>query len=105
LARLFLTVRMIDAALDLLNELGGRLEQLKAQDQNKGSIHRKIAHPVSPKKRRPYPAVLPKYRNPTKPSETWSGRGKQPKWLTVQLVLGKQLGDFRIATRGVQSVR
>lgn len=28
--------------------------------------------------RRPYPSVLPKYQNPKNPSETWSGRGKQP---------------------------
>jgi DNA-binding protein H-NS len=26
--------------------------------------------------RRPYPPVLPKYRNPTRPSETWAGRGR-----------------------------
>jgi DNA-binding protein H-NS len=30
--------------------------------------------------RRPYPRVLPKYRNPKNPAETWSGRGKQPRW-------------------------
>src|SRR5712675_1968392 len=28
------------------------------------------------RERRPYPRVLPKYRNPDKPSETWAGRGK-----------------------------
>ena len=27
---------------------------------------------------RPYPMVRPKYRNPAIPSETWSGRGRQP---------------------------
>jgi DNA-binding protein H-NS len=46
--------------------------------------------------RRPYPQVLPKYRNPAEPSETWSGRGKQPRWLTAQLRSGKKLDDFRI---------
>ena len=35
--------------------------------------------------RRPYPQVFPKYRNPAQPSETWAGRGKQPRWLTAQL--------------------
>lgn len=48
--------------------------------------------------RRPYPQVLPKYSNPTKPSETWAGRGKQPRWLTAQLRAGKKLDDFRIQT-------
>jgi len=46
--------------------------------------------------RRPYPPVLPKYRNPTQPSETWAGRGRQPQWLTMQLESGKQIDDFRI---------
>jgi DNA-binding protein H-NS len=46
--------------------------------------------------RRPYPQVFPKYRNPAQPSETWAGRGKQPRWLTAQLRSGKKLDDFRI---------
>ena len=46
--------------------------------------------------RRPYPKVLPKYRNPNDPAETWSGRGKQPRWLVAQLRAGKKLDDFRI---------
>ena len=45
---------------------------------------------------RPYPPVFPKYRNPAEPAETWSGRGKQPRWLTAQLRSGKKLDDFRI---------
>ena len=48
--------------------------------------------------RRPYPQVFPKYRNPEKPTETWAGRGKQPRWLTAQLQSGKKLDDFRIQT-------
>lgn len=46
--------------------------------------------------RRPYPKVLPKYRNPKNPSETWAGRGKQPRWLRAQLRSGKKLDEFRI---------
>lgn len=46
--------------------------------------------------RRKYPRVLPKYRNPAQPAETWAGRGKQPRWLTAQLKSGKKLDDFRI---------
>ena len=46
--------------------------------------------------RRPYPPVLPKYRNPLRPSETWAGRGKRPRWLLAQLRNGKRLDDFRI---------
>jgi len=46
--------------------------------------------------RRPYPAVIPKYRNPDRPSETWAGRGKKPRWLAAQLKSGKRIDDFRI---------
>jgi DNA-binding protein H-NS len=46
--------------------------------------------------RRPYPPVPPKYRNPDQPSETWSGRGKRPRWLDAQLRSGKRIDDFRI---------
>lgn len=48
------------------------------------------------RKRRPYPEVLPKYRNPNNRSETWAGRGKQPRWLRAQLRTGKRLSDFLI---------
>jgi DNA-binding protein H-NS len=46
--------------------------------------------------RRPYPPVHPKYRNPKDPNETWSGRGKQPRWLRAQLRAGKKLDDLLI---------
>jgi DNA-binding protein H-NS len=47
--------------------------------------------------RRKYPKVLPKYCNPLSPSETWSGRGKQPRWLVAALKTGRQLNEFKIA--------
>ena len=46
--------------------------------------------------RRPYPTVFPKYRNPERPSETWAGRGKTPRWLTAQLKSGRRIDDFKI---------
>ena len=46
--------------------------------------------------RRPYPAVAPKYCNPDHPSETWAGRGRQPRWLVALLRSGKRIDDFRI---------
>jgi len=47
--------------------------------------------------RRKYPVVLPKYRNPASPSETWSGRGKQPRWLVAELKAGRKLEEFAIS--------
>ncbi|MGB8606126.1 H-NS family nucleoid-associated regulatory protein [Bradyrhizobium sp.] len=49
------------------------------------------------KQRRPYPKVYPKYRNPERPSETWSGRGRQPHWVIAQLGSGKKVKDLLIA--------
>lgn len=58
---------------------------------------RKIAQPdVEAATRRAYPPVVPKYANPARPSETWSGRGRQPRWVEAQLRSGRKLDDFRI---------
>src|SRR5882757_4734793 len=51
----------------------------------------------APRERRKYPRVFPKYRNPNEPSETWSGRGKQPRWLTAALKTGHKLEEFMIS--------
>ena len=40
--------------------------------------------------------VAPKYRNPANTKETWSGRGKQPRWLAEQVKKGKKPDDFLI---------
>jgi DNA-binding protein H-NS len=52
------------------------------------------------KARRKYPRVFPKYRNPQTPSETWSGRGKQPRWLTAAIKTGRKIEDFKIREAG-----
>lgn len=52
------------------------------------------------KPRRKYPRVLPKYRNPSAPHETWSGRGKQPRWLVAAIKSGRKIDDFRIGAAG-----
>jgi DNA-binding protein H-NS len=68
-----------------------KLEKRLRQLQSNG-----ILKDSSKRQRRAYPQVLPKYRNPAKPAETWAGRGKQPRWVTEQLRSGKKLDDFRI---------
>ena len=40
--------------------------------------------------------VEPKYRNPNNPSETWAGRGQQPKWLAAETAKGRKLEEFLI---------
>src|SRR5690349_21808072 len=56
----------------------------------------KMHRTAAGKRRRKYPKVLPKYFNPTVPTEKWSGRGKQPRWLAAALQSGQKLEEFRI---------
>jgi len=68
-----------------------RLAQLRSESSAK-------AADVAPalRERRRYPRVFPKYQNPHEPSETWSGRGKQPRWLTAALKTGHTIEEFLI---------
>jgi DNA-binding protein H-NS len=50
----------------------------------------------SPAKGRKLGKVPPKYRNPAKPSETWTGRGRQPRWMAAEVAKGKKPEDFLI---------
>lgn len=40
--------------------------------------------------------VPPKYRNPANAKETWTGRGKQPRWMAELTSKGKKPEDFLI---------
>ena len=40
--------------------------------------------------------VAPKYVNPDNASETWTGRGRKPKWLVAKLEKGASIDKFLI---------
>ncbi|MET4217640.1 DNA-binding protein H-NS [Bradyrhizobium sp. LB14.3] len=77
-------------------QLEKRLAQLNQPDQlgqaESGAAETGTGQPP----RRKYPKVVPKYLNPLQPTETWSGRGKQPRWLVAALQSGHTLEEFRI---------
>jgi DNA-binding protein H-NS len=76
----------------LSTKLGAEKQKLERRlARLNGRIERKQ------KARRPYPKVHPKYRNPERPSETWSGRGKQPRWVGTQLRSGMKVDDLLIS--------
>lgn len=75
-------------------ELEKRLSQLQRENKSRASEALDVA--AAPRERRRYPRVLPKYRNPNEPSETWSGRGKTPRWLTAALKTGHTIEEFAI---------
>jgi len=41
-------------------------------------------------------AAKPKYRNPADHAQTWSGRGKRPRWFNAALSAGKKEKDLLI---------
>jgi len=41
-------------------------------------------------------AVAPKYANPADATQTWTGRGRKPKWVEAALAEGKSLDDLAI---------
>ena len=71
----------INAIEDRLGQLGGRIQIKRLRKKQS---------------RRQYPTVVPKFRNPNQPSQTWAGRGKRPRWLTAYRKSGKRIDDFRI---------
>jgi DNA-binding protein H-NS len=78
-------------------ELEKRLAQLRREKETRQPESEEMPQAVH-RERRHYPRVLPKYRNPNEPSQTWSGRGKQPRWLTAALKSGRSIGEFAIET-------
>ena len=84
-------------------ELEKRLAQLTYPDQFSGFERPSSETVEGQTPRRKYPKVEPKYFNPLQPTETWSGRGKQPRWLVVALQAGHTLEEFRILDNGESS--
>ena len=79
------------------HELEKRLAQLNRAEQISEAGSSSAEPRRTDRPRRKYPKVLPKYCNPSAPTETWSGRGKQPRWLVTALQSGHKLEEFRIA--------
>ena len=67
--------------------------ELKARAKELGVTLKEVldASGAGPKR---VPAPV-KYRNPNNPEETWTGRGRKPRWLTVALTsVDAKLDDF-----------
>ena len=77
-------------------ELEKRLARLNRREQIGEAITSSAEPRINRPPRRKYPKVLPKYCNPSVPEETWSGRGKQPRWLVAALQSGHKIEDFLI---------
>jgi DNA-binding protein H-NS len=87
-------------------ELEARLARLNRSSISNRAITKYVARQNGERRpvRRKYPPVLPKFQNPSDPSETWAGRGKQPRWLVAQLKAGRKMNDFLIDRAKRQAV-
>lgn len=70
------------------------LDELKALAQAKGFSLDELVDGTKRKKVRA--PVAPKYADPANPSNTWTGRGRKPKWMVEALANGGLPEDFAI---------
>ncbi|MGB9115233.1 H-NS family nucleoid-associated regulatory protein [Bradyrhizobium sp.] len=90
-----LSVRLTSEKCELEKRLA-RLLREKGEMPQSDPVDWKLKKDASGKRRK-YPKVFPKYRNPDDSSETWSGRGKKPRWLTAALKAGHTIEEFVIS--------
>ncbi|MPN32024.1 Trans-acting regulatory protein HvrA [bioreactor metagenome] len=60
------------------------------------TVQELITYGEQKKKKSARKAVEPRYRNNENQEETWTGRGKHPRWLVAELEKGAKLEDFLI---------
>lgn len=60
------------------------------------SIEQLVEYGEQKRKKTTRKSVEPRYRNKADANETWTGRGKQPRWLVAELEKGAKLEDFLI---------
>jgi len=72
-------------------------EQIIAIAQDIGiSVEELLANKGAKSKSNGGKKVEPQYQNPVDNSQTWTGRGRQPKWIAEGMANGKTLEDFKI---------
>lgn len=67
---------------DKAREMGFNLAELMSIQSAKATRSRSVS--------------VPKYANPADPSDTWSGRGRKPRWFVDALASGKAPEDMAI---------
>lgn len=60
------------------------------------SIEQILEFSASKRKKSTRKSVEPRYRSKKNSADTWTGRGKQPRWLVAELESGAKLEDFLI---------
>lgn len=71
--------------------------QIQAIAQSAGIDLRHLANTKAPQGRKSTGPIPPMYANPANPAETWTGRGRKPRWIASQLDAGADISQFKIA--------
>lgn len=74
-----------------IDQLRGIIKKYKV-----GLPHFRIALGSVKKRKSGAGKLSPTYRNPNNPEETWTGRGRKPKWLVAALDAGSTVDQCRI---------
>lgn len=69
------------------------LEEVEAFARERGLTPADLSDLVSRRTRKPAAA---KYANPENPDQTWTGRGRRPRWIEAALGAGKSLEDMAL---------
>jgi DNA-binding protein H-NS len=88
-----------------LADMEARIERLKAEKQNseRAELRQRLIdmakrhgfdiHDLFSRGRKGKGTVAPKYRDPKNPENTWTGRGRMPRWMTAATKGGKATKD------------
>jgi DNA-binding protein H-NS len=87
--------KRIEELRQLAREAGYEVTLTKIGEPEGRRGKRKSGPAGRPDRRREVPA---KYQNPDNPSEKWSGRGRQPKWVQMAIAHDRKLEDLAIPT-------
>ncbi|MET0330982.1 MAG: H-NS histone family protein [Dyella sp.] len=87
-------VRQVELRKEKVSKLREKVHALiKAEGYSFDDI---FSNPRAKGVRRTTGTVAPKYRNPADAEQTWSGRGKRPRWFNDALKAGKKEKDMAI---------
>ena len=80
------------------------IEQLRVviRKYKLGLSHFKIALSADKKRKHVARKLSPTHRNPSNPAETWTGRGRKPRWLVAALDAGNTVEQCRIGHSTLQ---
>ncbi len=69
-------------------EYGVSINELLSQEEPKPKRRKKAASSKKP--------AAPKYHNPSDPTQTWTGKGRRPKWYLEAIAAGKSETELLI---------